>query len=156
MPDRPGEPPPDVVPSGAGAAGKTCPSGACQDGSLLLGIMTSSGRLAYLNPPVAVDADFVDRERSRGNPERRFRFADACVECACPQWTGEGCAIADLAADAVPEGYQGESDKQLPSCSIRRTCRWFAQRGPSACLACPMIVADMGGTQTYRSTHPTP
>ena len=32
--------------------------------------MTSSGKLAYLYPPVPVDVEFAAREAARGNPER--------------------------------------------------------------------------------------
>jgi hypothetical protein len=42
---------------------------------------------------------------------------------------------------------------RLPACGIRRTCRWFAQRGAAACGVCPLIVADTGGTQTCQSMH---
>lgn len=139
--------------SGATPPQKTCPSSACGEGALLLGVMTGEGRLAYVQPPVPVDAGFVAREVSRGSPERRFRFAGPCIEGGCPQWTGEGCAIADMAAEAVNVGLPA-SPRQLPSCSIRHSCRWYFQRGPAACAACPLIVADMGGTDTYRSTHP--
>jgi len=130
---------------------KTCPSSTCTEGALLLGVMTSGGRLAYVHPPTPVDAGFVAHEASRGSPERRFRFAGPCVEGDCPQWTGEGCAIADMAVEAVNVGLPA-SPRQLPACSIRHSCRWYFQRGPAACAACPLIVADMGGTDTYRST----
>jgi hypothetical protein len=115
--------------------------------------MTAEGRVAYVHPPTPVDAEFVSREISRGHPERRFRFAGACVEGACPQWTGCGCAIADLAAEATGVD-RPPSPGRLPRCSIRRSCRWFFQRGAAACAVCPLIVADMGGTETYQSSHP--
>ena len=87
-----------------------------------------------------------------GSPERRFRFAGPCVEDGCPQWTGAGCAIADMAAEVVNIGFPA-SPRQLPACSIRHSCRWYFQRGPAACAACPLIVADTGGTDTYQSTR---
>ena len=133
----------------AGTHPKTCPSSTCSEGSLLLGIMTPRGTLAYLRPPMPIDAEFVERETAVGNPERRFRFAGTCVEGACPQWTGGGCAIADLAADSAPA--EPHAVDSLPACSIRHSCRWFSQRGAAACSVCPLIVADMGGVETYRS-----
>jgi hypothetical protein len=138
--------------TGAFTSRRTCPSSSCREGALLLGVMTASGRLAYLHPPTQVDADFVARETARGSPERRFRFAGPCVEHHCPQWTGQGCAIADLAAEAVDIGFPA-SPRQLPACTIRHSCRWYFQRGPAACAACPLIVADMGGSSTYRSSN---
>jgi hypothetical protein len=61
----------DVPPHGAA---KACPSAPCEEGALVLGVMTSSGRLAYVQPPTRVDAAFVARARSIGHPERTFRF----------------------------------------------------------------------------------
>jgi hypothetical protein len=131
-------------------APKTCPSSACGEGALLLGVMTSSGKLAYLNPPVKVDAGFAAQEAARGTPERRYRFAGPCLEGGCPQWTGRGCAIADMAAGPVNLGLPA-SPRTLPACGIRHSCRWYFQRGPAACAVCPLIVADMGGADTYQS-----
>jgi hypothetical protein len=105
--------------------------------------------LAYLNPPVEVDADFAASEAAKGHPERRYRFASPCLEGGCPQWTGRGCAIADMAAGPVSLGLPA-SPRKLPACGIRHSCRWFSQRGPAACAVCPLIVADMGGTDTYQ------
>jgi hypothetical protein len=139
---------PDEPGTGAGPP-KTCPSRACAEGALLLGVMTSGGRLAYLNPPAEVDAGFAAREAAEGHPERRYRFAGPCLEDGCPQWTGRGCAIADMVAGRVNLGLPA-SPRTLPACGIRHSCRWFSQRGPAACAACPLIVADMGGTDTYQ------
>jgi hypothetical protein len=130
-------------PSGAA---KTCPSTTCAEGAVLLGVMTTGGRLAYVHPPTRIDAAFVERERAIGHPERRYRFAGVCVAGGCPQWTGDGCAIADMAAD-TPHA----DDATLPACSVRHSCRWYFQRGSDACHTCPLLVADMGGTETYRS-----
>jgi len=52
---------PAPVPVPAAGSAKTCPSSACGEGALLLGVMTSAGKLAYLNPPVPVDAEFAAR-----------------------------------------------------------------------------------------------
>jgi hypothetical protein len=131
---------------------KTCPSSACGQGVLLLGVMTSRGKLAYLQPPVPVDAEFAAREAARGRPEQRYRFAAPCLEGGCPQWTGRRCAVADMAAGLVDLGLPA-SPASLPACGIRHSCRWYAQNGPAACAACPLIVADMGGTDTYESVR---
>jgi len=128
---------------------KTCPSRSCQEGVSLLGVMTPGGRLAYIRPPLRVDADFVAKAAERGRPEARFRFSGPCVECACPQWTGAGCGVADvLVASGTASNF---GDAKLPACTIRRTCRWFSQKGAAACAVCPTVVADIGGTGTYSS-----
>jgi hypothetical protein len=136
--------------SRAGEA-KACPSGPCEEGALLLGVMTGGGTVAYVQPPTRVDADFVARARALGRPESRFRFSTPCSEGGCPQWTGNSCAVIDnvleeeAPLDTVASG-------RLPRCAIRSTCRWFSQRGPAACAVCPLVVADTGGTATYQST----
>ena len=133
-----------------------CPSGPCHEGGSVIGVMTGQGRLAYLPMPVVMDAAFAAGLQEAGHPERRYRFSQPCVESACSQWTGGGCAVVDHVLDEPPDsgcaGHQlpAEPEGSLPTCGIRRDCRWFAQRGAAACLICPTIVADIGGTATYR------
>jgi hypothetical protein len=140
---------------GGGEAGgcdggvKSCPSAPCVEGAVLLGVKTTSGRIAYVQPPTRIDAEFVARVEAMGRPESRFRFSLPCSTSSCPQWTGTGCGVIDhVLADAA---VAAESTR-LPTCAIRRTCRWYAQRGADACAVCPLVVADAGGTETYRST----
>jgi hypothetical protein len=130
---------------------KACPSSACQEGALLLGVMTDAGTLAYVQPPTRVNAEFVSRAQALGRPERRFRFSLPCIESGCPQWTGSGCAVVDEVLEDA-EGDEPAVPAQLPHCAIRSSCRWYSQRGAAACAVCPLIVADTGGTATYRST----
>jgi hypothetical protein len=138
---------------------KACPSALCQEDALLLGVVAPGGTVAYIQPPTRVDAGFVSRAQALGHPERRFRFSSACLEGACPQWTGSACAVIDLVIGSRPDesaaGKAVPSGTALPACAIRRSCRWFAQRGAAACAVCPEIVADTGGTATYRSTQMT-
>jgi hypothetical protein len=134
---------------------KACPSALCRENALLLGVVGPDGVLAYVQPPTRIGAEFVSAARELGRPERRFRFSDACVEGACPQWTGSGCGVIDIAIGPAPDKPAAEdsarAEKGLPACAIRRSCRWYAQRGAAACQVCPAIVADTGGTDTYHS-----
>ena len=147
-----------------GETPKTCPSAPCKEGALLLGVVAPDGTVAYVQPPTRVSAEFADRARSLGHPERRFRFASTCVEAGCPQWTGSGCGVIDITIGPPPHGSPatkppaaeakpGAARAALPACVIRRSCRWYAQRGPAACAVCPLIVADTGGTLTYQSAQ---
>jgi hypothetical protein len=138
-----------VPPVAPGGATKSCPSAPCMEGALLLGVVTDAGRVSYVQPPTRIDADFVARARAQGRPEQRFRFSAPCIEAGCSQWTGSGCAVADRVV--TQEG--GGAATRLPPCAIRRTCRWFHQRGAQACAVCPLVVADCGGTETHRSTQ---
>jgi hypothetical protein len=153
-----------------GEEAKTCPSALCEEDALLLGVVTPDGTVAYVQPPTRVSAEFVGRARALGHPERRFRFAGRCVEAGCPQWTGRGCGVVDIAIGAAPTepAPPGAGPREpggpdsaaarpaLPACVIRRSCRWYAQRGAAACAVCPLVVADTGGTLTCRSAGLTP
>ncbi len=134
-----------------------CPSALCREGSLLLGVVTPGGTIGYVQPPTRIRADFVERAQAMGHPERRFRFSADCVEAACPQWTGGGCGVVDIAIQTAPADSPAAArppdPAPLPACAIRHSCRWYAQRGASACAVCPTVIADMGGTATYQSAQ---
>jgi hypothetical protein len=137
---------------GPGTAAKSCPSALCEEDALLLGVVVPDGTVAYVQPPTRISADFVAQARARGHPERWFRFSTGCREAACHQWTGTGCGVIDIVIGARPENPPaGKPAAGLPACGIRRTCRWFAQHGAAACAVCPQIIADTGGTATWRS-----
>jgi hypothetical protein len=132
----------------------TCPSGRCRDGAVLLGVVGPEGAVGFVSPPMVVDDEFVRRARAADRPpEARFRFAEPCVEDACGHWTGDRCGVVDgvlgsRAGAATAEARVG----LLPRCGIRRSCRWFAQRGAEACAVCPLVVhtrrVPAGGSDT--------
>jgi hypothetical protein len=129
----------------------SCPSTTCQPDAILLGVVGPDGRIRYVSPALTVDEEFVARAHEGRPPERRFRFAGPCVEEDCTQWTGRSCGVAThiverAAATGAPTSGDGRA---LPRCSIRRTCRWYAQEGVAACHACPTVVTD-----TRRSQEP--
>jgi hypothetical protein len=131
---------------------RSCPSALCEEDALLLGVVGPDGTVGYVQPPTRISADFVERARARGHPERWFRFSVPCREAACHQWTGAGCGVIDIVIGTrPPDPPDGKTATGLPACGIRRTCRWFHQHGAAACAVCPQIVADNGGTATWRS-----
>lgn len=121
--------------------GSMCPSGRCQDGSLLIGIVAGDGRVRYLGRTQAIDEEFVETAHTGRAPEMRFRFAEPCGQGSCAQWTGHGCGLVDLVIGADPGG----AGDDLPCCGIRRDCRWYYERGRLACHACPAIVHTRPG-----------
>lgn len=133
----------------------TCPSSSREEGAAVLGVMTPGGRLAFVQPPTRIDAEFAEhlRSRSGASPQTRLRFSGPCREKGCPQWTGQGCFVVDhVLGEGRPSAAQPVGKQaRLPRCGIRASCRWFFQRGPDACSVCPLIVADTGSTDTYRS-----
>ena len=120
----------------------TCPSAPPEPGSALLGIVLAKGQVAYVNPPTPATQEMLDSFAASGIPiENRMRFSGRCMEHRCVQWKGapgEGrCGLIDHAL--VELGITKDSES-LPHCSIRATCRWFAQHKRVACAACPEII----------------
>lgn len=125
----------------------TCPSGRCEEGAILLGIVGGEGVLGYIRPRIEVDAAFCREAHKETRPETRFRFAQQCVEGRCVQWTGSRCGLIHRVLES-PKGAKiaETSSTFLPECVIRPSCRWFAQVGVKACSVCPWIVHSLEGT----------
>jgi hypothetical protein len=103
----------------------------------VIGIVGPDGVVGALRPPLPVDRNFVQQAGPRS--ESRFRFAEPCAGSRCGHWLADDddagrCGLIDgLLEDQAPAA------EHLPACGIRRTCRWFAQRGPHACAVCPHV-----------------
>lgn len=121
----------------------SCPSSRAAPGVTLLGVVQDDGRAAFLPKPLTVDAEFVQRAVQAGSPERRFRFAGACVKGLCTQWTGGACGVIERVLERIAiDAADTPDEAPLPACAIRASCRWYRQRAASACRVCPMIVTD--------------
>jgi hypothetical protein len=120
----------------------TCPSAPPELGSALLGVVLAQGQVAYVNPPTPATQEMLDSFEANGIPiENRMRFSGPCMEHHCVQWKGApGAGRCGLIDHALVELGITEDAETLPRCSIRATCRWFAQRGRTACAACPEII----------------
>lgn len=116
-----------------------CPSAPAADGAFLLGVVGPTGQVAYVQPLVQVDAEFVERAAAQGPPEARFRFSGPCVEARCGYWTGSACGVIEQVLDARARGSIPEVDA-LPHCMIRPSCRWYAEAGSEACMVCPFVI----------------
>jgi hypothetical protein len=119
-----------------------CPSARCEEGAYLVGIVGGDGVVGYVTPLLQVDTNFVRSARQGRGPERRFRFAQPCIEGGCANWDGTRCGVIDHALAAKAKA-DVDVQRGLPRCSIRRWCRWFEQSGPAACSACPLVVTDL-------------
>lgn len=124
---------------------RLCPSAPAADGAILLGVVGADGQVGYVQPLLTIDADFLDRARSKGAPEERFRFASPCVESGCGYWTGSACGVIEqvLQRHAVGDLPAAED---LPHCMIRSACRWYAQAGRDACGVCPFVITKQGAS----------
>jgi hypothetical protein len=134
-----------------------CPSFPCVDGALLIGIIGPDGKVNYLRPAPTVDPEFVELAGQGRPAEQRFRFAAPCATSACAHWSGTRCGVVDHALSAAQRSAAAGStaagsaeerpagSEPLPRCSIRSSCRWFAQRGRDACLVCPSVFNYQSG-----------
>jgi hypothetical protein len=126
---------------------RLCPSGRCEPGSLLIGVIGSSGTVGYLTPALPGDDQFVQAAHRGRSPERRFRFAQTCAESGCDHWAGGRCGVVDLVASMAEAGEIEAESGRLPACAIRPHCRWFSQRGAAACRICPLVITDITAEQ---------
>ena len=89
-------------------------------------------------PSVPVTPEMLAHLRQdRIDIENRLRFSGTCIEGACVQWTGTCCGLIER---AVIENVSAVPVDILPKCTIRPSCRWFAQRGRTACAIYPAII----------------
>ena len=82
-------------------------------------------RIAYLKAEAVMPASQVEV----------FRLAARCEEHRCSQFADGRCSL----GERIVKGTDAVVDT-LPSCTIRATCRWFAEQGEPACLRCPQVV----------------
>ena len=118
---------------------RLCPSARCEDGSILLGVIQPDGRVGYFGGKMVVEDDFCTQAKEGRAPERRFRFANRCVEAGCKQWSGTRCGVIDRVTDLAGKE---ELPSDLPECGVRDRCRWFYQSGSGACRVCQLVVTD--------------
>lgn len=115
-----------------------CPSYLAKPGAQLFGIVNSDGRISYLRQAVSIDATFVETAREGRPPEERFRFAGKCIKNGCHQWsdTKQACTLVDHLITQMEKAVA----ESLPDCPIRNRCRWFHQRGQTACAQCDEVI----------------
>lgn len=70
-----------------------------------------------------------------------FRLAGRCEGARCSQFKGGQCSLGQrVVAQLEPVVVD------LPSCTIRANCRWFAEQGGDVCRRCPQIVTEVAPT----------
>ena len=119
---------------------RACPSAPCRDGAALFGVVGGRGarrRVIYLRSAVPIPQVLLDPERdAAAAPEMHLRFTDTCLEVGCAQWQGR-CRLIER------ELSDREVDTDLiparADCPIRLSCRWAAQEGGRACIACEQV-----------------
>jgi hypothetical protein len=91
-------------------------------------------RVAYLKQEAVIPAGALP-ETGGLDPVEAFRFAARCEEGRCGQFANGRCSLGQRLADALPPVVDA-----LPSCTIRPTCRWYAEQGREICFRCPQVV----------------
>jgi hypothetical protein len=64
-----------------------------------------------------------------------FRIAATCEQSRCVHFDGSRCSL----GGRIVEHLQPVVDA-LPPCTVRPTCRWYAEQGREVCLRCPQLV----------------
>jgi hypothetical protein len=119
---------------------KSCPSAVAQPGATLVGMVNGDGTVGFIETPITIDEDFFATVESAGELERAFRFSTPCIQNGCKQWKDGNCTVIQRIIAADPAWPQQQP--QLPACSIRATCRWYAQEGAEACAYCRVITTN--------------
>jgi hypothetical protein len=100
----------------------------------IIGGSISGPRVGYLDRPRPVSNE-VATFPEEVQPTEVFRIAAPCAERQCRHFLADRCSLASRLIKILPVG-----ESKIPSCSIRSTCRWWAQEGKEACLRCPQVV----------------
>lgn len=128
--------------------GLDCPSAPHQhpEAKLLGVVLEEDGeaQVAYLEKDTDVPDNF-DAEALGIDPGHALRFSAPCANKGCGQWRDGGCGL----GKAIIEQLKPVVDV-APACTLRKTCRWFAENGTASCLRCPQITTRRHKTQIIR------
>ncbi len=118
-----------------------CPSAIPElKNSAVFGVVTGTvdePHVNYFKQPLPV-TDELNSVSLPVTPTEVFRISAECASNnSCKHFDGQNCRLATQITTKLPV-----VTKTLPSCPIRRECRWWKQEGKSACMRCPQIVTD--------------
>jgi hypothetical protein len=119
----------------------TCPS-ASPDApeARVLGVVLGDEReqrLAYLEEGVTLPRETIESLEGV-SPTRVLRFAGKCAGSGCIQFQDGRCRLGRDILNSIEPVPQ-----RIPDCSIRPTCRWFAENGPEICKRCSRVVTTV-------------
>lgn len=120
------EPPVTHIANTVGGQRVLCPSQPIGLGTIVLGQVTSEGRLKRFAEISEVPTSLVE-------PDPSLRLAGPCHQAHCVHWR-ESC---QLAAAIISPTLDSKSPEECP---IRQRCRWHLEHGPSACATCDSVV----------------
>jgi hypothetical protein len=107
------------------------------EGARVFGLIdgdAAESRIAYLSRDSVVE---LSRVAALGDvaPTEVFRFSAKCEEHRCSHFDGNICTLASRLRGVLEPVVDS-----LPACTVRASCRWYAEQGREICLRCPQIV----------------
>lgn len=115
-----------------------CPSAQPEmDDARPFGVLSGTpkeARIAFFKKDAAESLDWRQLT-DRANATHVLRFAAGCEQSGCSHYDGHACQLGQRVARQLEPVVDS-----LPSCLIRNTCRWHAERGDDVCLRCPQVV----------------
>jgi hypothetical protein len=110
--------------------------------------VADNGQINFLSHKVVINSEFIQIAGLGRKPEKRFRFANTCIENKCSQWENGQCGLIRKLVNAFHDNEESEQvfTNSISNCSIRYDCRWYGQYGFDACKICPEIVTDLTGS----------
>ncbi|WP_319423538.1 hypothetical protein [Pleurocapsa sp. FMAR1] len=106
-----------------------------KDNALVFGVVSGtvkSPKIDYLKRSQPVN-EIVPP--SAVKPTEMLRIASDCHKKGCLHFDGADCRLAARIVEQLPTVTD-----TLPACQICSSCRWWQQKGKSACLRCPQVV----------------
>jgi hypothetical protein len=91
-------------------------------------------QVAYLQHEAVIDISRLEAPKGVQLTEA-FRIAATCEESRCTHFNGRRCTLGQRVVERLPTVVDA-----LPPCTIRSTCRWYAEQAAEACLRCPQVV----------------
>lgn len=107
----------------------------------VVGGTADAPRIAYLKADAVVTPEVAERIGDL-RPTEVFRYAARCEEGRCAHHEAGRCSLGARIAAMLPP-----VTASLPSCTIRPTCRWYAEVGGEACRRCPQVVTSIPESQ---------
>ena len=133
------EPSPDLSSSNA----LHCPAAPPHwKGATVFGVVLGPAETVHVEPEVV--SPTLLEAITPATPRETLRVSAICIKQHCRQWvagnTGaQGDGICSLAQRIVQFEQRTPAEADLPDCSRRPVCRWYAQHGGDACRVCPQV-----------------
>ena len=124
-----GRPSVEPLKGAAPRRGFLCPSYPEDDGTRF-GVRNEHGHLVFVQP----DSAAPDHQSAEG------RFSGPCATQRCLHWSGYCNLGAVLSRGSTQLGIDlADTPQTVGECPILGQCRWFAENGRDACVACTVV-----------------